>query len=188
MSEASAAAERLQKYCNATAMHWQCDSNAGAVRGQCGGDAGGHPAYYACAACGSITGLEWSVGAKTACIACGKDAYMVAAPSQGGFRASRLQAPEGYGPLARVLDDALGQAAEGKGKERHANGEPFINQPIMSIARGVGEGYHLGQAIKKLLESQRLPTDRAIVERLGAINYIAASILLLEEERDELKD
>jgi len=90
---------------------------------------------------------------------------------------------QGYEPLSRVLDDALDQAQNGKGSERHGQGLPFKDQPIMNIPKlqnsDIGLMY---QAIKKLQESQRMDKDAAVRERLGAINYIAASILFLENE------
>ena len=90
-----------------------------------------------------------------------------------------------YAPLRRVLDAAYDQAANGKGKERHANNKPFTDQPIMEIARMVGPGYQLGQAMKKAQEAggmiQRGQPDRARAELLGAINYLAACVLLIEE-------
>ena len=46
----------------------------------------------------------------------------------------------------------------------------------------VGEGFALGQAIKKMQESQRLSHDAAIRELLGAINYIAGVIIHKERE------
>ena len=87
----------------------------------------------------------------------------------------------GYEPLAMVLRAALDQAQHGKGKDRHANGKPFDRQPILEIGRMVGQGYPLGQAMKKAQESMRLPPDRAKAELLGAINYLAAAYLLLDE-------
>lgn len=90
---------------------------------------------------------------------------------------------EGYEPLADILDAALDQAQRGKGKERHANNRPFIQQPIMEIGRMVGPGFAIGQAIKKGQEATRLSSGSAQVrELLGAINYLAAAILLIEEE------
>ena len=89
---------------------------------------------------------------------------------------------DGYEQLRRVLQLALDQAAKGKGKERHANDKPFPKQPIMEIGRMVGPGYHLGQAMKKAQEASRLPNERARAELLGAINYLAAAYLLLEEQ------
>jgi len=89
-----------------------------------------------------------------------------------------------YAPLREVLDMAYAQAAEGKGKERHANGKPFIRQPIMEIGRMVGPGYQTGQAMKKCQEAERLPTvERKVAELLGAINYIAAAVILLREAK-----
>lgn len=82
---------------------------------------------------------------------------------------------DNYKVLKDVLDKALKQASEGKGKERHATDNPFQDQPICVITQQVGQGYPLGQAIKKLIESQRLPQDMARAEMLGAINYIAAA-------------
>jgi len=58
---------------------------------------------------------------------------------------------------------------------------PFDRQPICEIARMVGPGYCLGQAMKKAQESARLPRDRAEAELLGAINYLAAAVIVLRE-------
>lgn len=94
-----------------------------------------------------------------------------------------MQIEPGYEPLAGVLQKALDQSQHGKGIERHGNGLPFLEQPIMNIARMVGTGYQIGQAMKKGQESMRLPLDRAQAELLGAINYLAAAYLLLEEQK-----
>lgn len=93
---------------------------------------------------------------------------------------------EGYEKLFAKLVDALVQAQYGKGKERHAQGStPFDRQPICEIGRMVGVGGPAGQVIKKTQEATRLPKDRAIRELLGAINYAAACVILLEEKEDE---
>lgn len=87
-----------------------------------------------------------------------------------------------YSSLQKVLDAALSQAKDGKGKERHATiGELFENQPICEIGRRVGPGYQLGQAVKKIYESQRLPKEEAVAELLGAINYLAAAVIVRRE-------
>ena len=87
-----------------------------------------------------------------------------------------------YDSLAQVLKEALLQAAEGKGRERHAVGDtPFEEQPICFISRQVGIGFALGQAIKKAIESQRLDTEAAVRELLGAINYLAAAVIIRRE-------
>ncbi len=92
-----------------------------------------------------------------------------------------------YLELERVLAEAVAQAAEGKGKERHAvEGERFEHQQICQLGRWMGS--HQGpvfQACKKALESTRLPPDRAKAELLGAINYLAAAVLLVEEQDPE---
>jgi hypothetical protein len=90
----------------------------------------------------------------------------------------------GYHPLFGVLIDALDQAQHGKGRERHANNLPFLEQPIMVEARSVGLGFPAGQARKKILEAVRCAgqePNRAIADLLGAINYTAATILAIRE-------
>lgn len=90
---------------------------------------------------------------------------------------------DGYDELRHVLNEAVQQAASGKGKERHASdGEPYEDQAICEITRRVGHGYPRGQAVKKIFEAERLPKDRAIAELLGAINYIAASIIVMRDK------
>lgn len=86
----------------------------------------------------------------------------------------------GYERLADVLLRAYAQAACGKGKERHAAGEPFHEQVMQIGARKFGIGSLLFQAFKKSEESQRLPHDRAVAELLGAINYLAGAVIALE--------
>lgn len=97
---------------------------------------------------------------------------------------------EGYAPLAEILKEAYDQSARGKGKERHANGKPFLMQPIMSIGRMVGPGYPLGQAMKKAQEAggmyARSNTPAAVAELLGVIVYTAAAIILMREQENRL--
>lgn len=92
---------------------------------------------------------------------------------------------EGYESLAAVLHAAFGQAAFGKGKERHAQPVPFDAQPMLKLIDLYGAGFALGQAAKKMQESQRLPRDRAKAELLGAINYIAGAIIALDNTEPE---
>jgi hypothetical protein len=94
---------------------------------------------------------------------------------------TRLAAAPGYEQLAAVLDEALRQAQAGKGRERHGSGEPFVEQPIVQICEDLGSPqFAIGQARKKSRESLRLPHDRARAELLGAINYLAAAVLVLD--------
>jgi len=87
-----------------------------------------------------------------------------------------------YSALRKILKRAFNQAADGKGKERHADGKAFEEQPIIRIQELVGSGFCLGQAIKKIQESIRLETPQASMELLGAINYIAAVIFFRERQ------
>lgn len=91
-----------------------------------------------------------------------------------------------YASLAGVLQSALNQAQAGKGAERHADGKPFLDQPIMEIARMLGDvGGHSFQIMKKAQEANRMVRreqyDAAVHEFLGVINYAAAAILLIRE-------
>ena len=99
--------------------------------------------------------------------------------------------PEGYEELDRVLFEAFGQAAHGKGKRRHANELPFPDQPIMKISSMVGLGGLAYQIIKKAQEAVSMNArgehDAAIAEYRGAIIYAAAAILLIEGKRDGSK-
>lgn len=88
----------------------------------------------------------------------------------------------GYEPLFYVLQEALEQAQHGKGKERHADGKPFIEQDICQLAREEGRGFTRGQARKKLKEAGRFPeAEQRIHEQLGAINFICADIIVTRE-------
>lgn len=90
-----------------------------------------------------------------------------------------------YVALVNVLRAAYEQAAEGKGKERHAvENQPFEQQTMCEITRrvmGSPVSPMLYQAVKKCYESPRLSLTKAREELLGAIDYIAAGVILLEE-------
>lgn len=96
-----------------------------------------------------------------------------------------------YAPLHEVLSQAYHQAAGGKGHERHATDDPFDQQPIMVITRLLDDhpcaalGY---QTIKKTVEAGRLHRikgpDAAVRELYGAINYLAAMVLRVQEMGD----
>ena len=90
-----------------------------------------------------------------------------------------------YDSLYKVLLAAYNQASNGKGKERHQlnDDEPFENQKICEIARRLSVDYNLGQAVKKIYESKRLADERDIAELYGAINYIAAAIIVKQEDK-----
>ena len=94
---------------------------------------------------------------------------------------------DGYMPLEQVLLAAYAQASMQKGKERHAQGDVFLDQPIITIGQLLkspdGEAY---QAIKKVREGLMMhrtgESERCIREILGAINYLAATAILVAEE------
>jgi hypothetical protein len=88
----------------------------------------------------------------------------------------------GYESLYDVLERAYIQAAHGKGANRHARPtEPFTAQVTLQGAQRFGVGALLFQAYKKSEESQRLDTDAAVRELLGAIVYL--SMAVIERER-----
>jgi len=88
---------------------------------------------------------------------------------------------KGYEALEDVLHRALDRAAKGKGKERHADGLPFGEQPWVRICERHGIGYPLGQVDKKLVEQYKLPTEQRIDELLDVIVYTAMSIIHIEK-------
>lgn len=97
-----------------------------------------------------------------------------------------------YAPLYRVLMLAYQQSAFGKGKDRHANDKPFMQQPIMEITRMHGLGFTTGQAAKKGQEAvgmaNRLEHEAAKRELLGAMVYLAAAYLYVDETQGSRVD
>lgn len=93
---------------------------------------------------------------------------------------------DNYESLKSVFKDAYAQAADGKGKERHACNQPFEQQQICQISRWLGSvDYDIGQAVKKCLEINKLSTiDAKVAELLGAMNYIAAAVIVLQEQKE----
>lgn len=87
-----------------------------------------------------------------------------------------------YLPLLRTFLGALEQAAYGKGRERHANDLPFVEQPILTMARMLDSDAGLAQqVIKKTVEARSLPTKQARINELrGALVYAAAMVLFEE--------
>lgn len=84
-----------------------------------------------------------------------------------------------YETLRTVLDDAFDQAAHGKGKERHARGNPFHKQHMQTISQMLDTDRGMAfQAIKKLTEGLDLSNqDARERELLGAIVYIAGIVV-----------
>lgn len=89
---------------------------------------------------------------------------------------------DNYERLRQVLDAAYAQAAVGKGHKRHGQDTPFDKQPMQQISRLLSTpGGMAYQVIKKTQEAQRMPTDQAIFELYGVINYAAGMIIYLED-------
>lgn len=81
-----------------------------------------------------------------------------------------------------ILQDTINQVFSGKGMERHGHGSSFEDQPWRHISDNVGEGFALGQAMKKLMELRtfdNLPAWKR--EALGAIVYIVMAIMWKEK-------
>lgn len=97
----------------------------------------------------------------------------------------RANVVDGYEELWLTFTAALERAQSGKGLERHsAPSEPFTSQIGLEITKRVGQGFPLGQAIKKIVESRRLTPDRARHELLDAIVYVGMAVLDLDANRD----
>ena len=97
-----------------------------------------------------------------------------------------INVPGEYISLGLVMQSALEQASRGKGRERHASeGEAYSDQIICEVTRRLGSGYPLGQAVKKIYESQRIGGEKGVAELLGAINYIAAAVIVTKEELED---
>ena len=86
---------------------------------------------------------------------------------------------EDYRSLAGVLVEAYHQAQSGKGKERHANGLAFENQPMQTISGMLDSDKGMAyQACKKIVEATNMQSLPAFErEILGAINYLAGMII-----------
>lgn len=130
---------------------------------------------------------------------CGRGGHMFRAPGRPEVRVEtvtmadpdsewrknpRLRA--GYGALADVLDKALNQAQFGKGNDRHnQNEERFEDQQIVQLGEWMGRStvFGIGQACKKAIESTHLSDEKAIEELLGAINYLAAAVIVIQRRK-----
>lgn len=90
----------------------------------------------------------------------------------------------GYESLASTLQAAYNQAAIGKGKVRHAEGKDFEKQDICEELRIFGSiSPALFQARKKIKETLRImSTNGARAELLDAIVYLAAAVIVLDED------
>lgn len=98
------------------------------------------------------------------------------------FRFKNAKDRDDYLPLLRTFLGALEQAAYGKGRERHANDLPFIEQPILTMAHMLDSDAGLAQqVIKKTVEARSLPTKQARINELRGTLVYAAAMILFEE-------
>lgn len=91
-----------------------------------------------------------------------------------------------YHALFCIFMEAIDQAENGKGKERHADNKPFHQQPICEGGRAFGIGCLNYQAWKKTKEAMKLALmkngpARYRAEILGALNYNAAALIVADE-------
>ncbi len=84
---------------------------------------------------------------------------------------------KGYEELEKILDMAYLRAAKGKGRERHANNQDFINQPIVKINALTKGGFALGQVLKKAEEIPKLSVIDGVNEMLDVIVYAASWVM-----------
>ena len=118
----------------------------------------------------------------------GVQEYPAEVRAQEGWGVGTPPSDDGYDSLRAIYDQALEQAQGGKGLERHANGLPFDQQPICQGGRRFGVGCLIYQAWKKSHETPVLLAmdngkERAVRELLGVINYAAAAIIVLQEDK-----
>lgn len=98
------------------------------------------------------------------------------------FRFKNEKDRDDYLPLLRTFLGALEQAAYGKGRERHANDLPFVEQPILTMAHMLDSDAGLAQqVIKKTVEARSLPTKQARINELRGTLVYAAAMILFEE-------
>jgi hypothetical protein len=84
---------------------------------------------------------------------------------------------DAYLALREVFNAAADRASVGKGRERHANGEPFERQTIVKVLQTHGEHAWDGQVVKKMLEADRLSPEAGDNELLDCLVYLAARVV-----------
>lgn len=98
-----------------------------------------------------------------------------------------LEAFDGYNKLQDIFQLALKRAAVGKGKIRHATGEPFEQQQICADLRGTDMSAATFQIRKKAKEILRLSKKiDKVNELLDCCVYAGAAVIVLMEEMHKL--
>jgi hypothetical protein len=103
--------------------------------------------------------------------------------------AASMFASEREGWINAAYQKALDQAQSGKGVQQHGKNfndgseapKPFTEQAIFTITKMVGEGFCIGQTIKKISEAMvkfdRGEKDACVRELLGAMVYAASTLI-----------
>jgi len=96
---------------------------------------------------------------------------------------SENEGVKGYESLRKELDEAFYRASEGKGHERHANGKPFDQQPIIGLNDILNSlDGALFQIMKKCAEIQNIKDpERKLKEMDDVIVYGAATKILIRK-------
>lgn len=101
-----------------------------------------------------------------------------------------LEVSAGESNVREVIEHAISRCFSGKGKERHniEGTVDFMDQPLMEISRRTGIGGPLYQVHKKAYEAHDMvrkgDSERARNELLDIIIYTAATVLLLDEQKE----
>ncbi|MQB00675.1 MAG: hypothetical protein GEU78_10335 [Actinobacteria bacterium] len=118
---------------------------------------------------------------QPAAIIVSKDGPWIGTPARNDAMVAEQLKDIQYKDLRRILDAAYRYASEEKGHERHGkSGDGWSSQRHAAIAKEIGTGFAIGQAVKKAYESEGLEPDAAKRELLGAITYLASAIYAIE--------
>jgi len=93
---------------------------------------------------------------------------------------SAFYAPQGYEKYYAAVVCAIYDMAYGKGQDRHVVDSEEVASQVSPWLISRGYDFARGQAVKKIDESLRLPSVRAIIELRGAINFLAMQIVEME--------
>lgn len=88
-----------------------------------------------------------------------------------------------YSALHEAFDEAVARASKGKGAERHASGEPFEQQPIVTECIALGPASLVYQIRKKARECLRMDRASRRRELLDVMVYAAAAWIAEGVER-----
>lgn len=110
----------------------------------------------------------------------------ILADKKGWYSFMKKEVPHDYKHLYSILMSAFDQAASGKGKERHAGGQPFEAQPMQSISdlfdSPHGMAFQVAKKVHEALTALDGNLEAQERELLGAINYTAGIILWLRRK------